>query len=119
MGNPVKLVFTGGNVHDSKVAIELLTGIDITKSRVLADKAYGAEEIRVFITEQGGQYTIPPRDNTPDPWKCDWWHYKERHVVECFFQKLKQFRHIATRYDKLISSFKAFVYLACCLILLK
>jgi transposase len=119
LGNPIKLIFTGGQVHDSKVAIELLEGIDITKSRILGDKAFGSEKIRNYILSHGGQYTIPPKSNNPDPWYCDWWHYKERHVVECFFLKLKQFRRVATRYDKLIGSFKAFVYLACCMILLK
>ena len=113
------MIFTGGDVHDSKIAIDLLADIDLTKSCILADKAYGSENIREFIQGQDGQYTIPPKSNCVDPWECDWWHYKERHVVECFFLKLKQFRRIATRYDKLISSFKAFVYLACCIILLK
>ena len=48
----------------------------------------------------------------------DWWLYKERHLVECFFQKLKWFPRIATRYDKLDASFLAFIYLASIAILL-
>ena len=48
----------------------------------------------------------------------DWYLYKERHLVECFFQKIKWFRRIATRYDKLDASFLAFVYLAAIAILL-
>ena len=55
---------------------------------------------------------IPPQSNVSEPWPVDWCLYKERHLVECFFQKLKWFRRIATRYDKLDASFLAFVYIA-------
>lgn len=105
-------------MHDSAVATDMLALTDISASIVMGDKAYGSQAIRNFITEQGATYVIPPRDNTPNPWVCDWWQYKERHLVECFFAKLKNFRRIATRYDKLLSRFKSFVYLACVMILL-
>ena len=118
-GNPLKVLFTGGNVFDSTVALEILSGVDITDSIVMGDKAYGAKDIRDYITENGATYVIPPKSNTIDPWNCDWWQYKERHLVECFFNKLKHFRRVATRYDKLITRFKSFVLLACILILLK
>ena len=62
---------------------------------------------------------IPPKSNTKEPWACDYYLYKERHLVECFFQKLKWFRRIAARYDTLDSSFLSFVYLASIMILLK
>ncbi len=71
----------------------------------MGDKAYGSKEIRDYITEHGATYAIPPKSNNPDPWHCDWWQYKERHLVECFFQKLKWFRRVATRYDKSDDSF--------------
>jgi len=85
----------------------------------MGDKAYGSEDIRSYIEDQGAAYAIPPKENTINPWECDWWQYKERHLVECFFNKLKHFRRVATRYDKLINRFKSFVYLACIMILLK
>ncbi len=119
IGNPVKLFFTGGNVHDSAVAIDILSSVEISGSVVMGDKAYGSKEIRDYITEHGATYAIPPKANNPDPWDCDWWQYKERHLVECFFNKLKHFRRIATRYDKLISRFKTFTFLAAVMILLK
>ena len=84
------------------------------RSNVLADRAYGAKTIRAYISEQGASYVIPPQSNVSDPWPVDWCLYKERHLVECFFQKLKWFRRIATRYDKLDASFLAFVYIAAC-----
>ena len=109
----------GGNIHDSSVAVDLLSGIDISESTILADKAYGTKEILDYIQRQDGDYAIPPKSNTRNPWKCDWVLYKERHLIECFFLKLKQFRRVATRYDKLATSFLAFIYIAAISILLK
>lgn len=85
----------------------------------MADKAYGTNEIREYITSKKASYTIPPKSNATNPWNCDWWLYKERHLVECFFNKIKHFRRIATRYDKLADSFLAFVYIAAIFILSK
>ena len=110
---------TGGNIHDSTVAVDVLSHIDISNSTVLADKAYGTKEILDYIQQQDGDYAIPPKSNTRNPWKCDWFLYKERHLVEHFFLKLKQFRRVATRYDKLASSFLAFIHIASIAILLK
>jgi transposase len=119
LGYPVKLIFTGGNVSDCAVAVDLLSKVNISGSVVLADKAYGTLDIRTHIESQNSAYCIPPKSNALDPWDCDYWRYKERHVVECFFQKIKQFRRVATRYEKLINCFKGFVYLACIMILVK
>lgn len=105
-------MLTGGQVHDSKAAVDVLSEIDISGSNILGDKAYGTEKIRTYITEQNAKYTIPPKENNTDPWYCDYWLYKERHLVESFFNKIKAFRRVATRYDKLASSFLAFVHVA-------
>ena len=119
LGNPIYIQLTGGNIHDSTVAVDVLTHIDISNSTILADKAYGTAKILDYIQQQDGDYAIPPKSNTKNPWKCDWFLYKERHLVENFFLKLKQFRRIATRYDKLASSFLAFIHIASIAILLK
>lgn len=63
--------------------------MNIKGSNILGDKAYGTKAIRTFITENNAKYTIPPKANNPNPWVCDFWLYKERHLVECFFQKNK------------------------------
>ena len=119
LGNPLAFLLSPGNDHDSKHAIPLLGQIKIDGSNILGDKAYGAKAIRDYIDSQGAAYTIPPKSDINDPWPVDWHTYTERHLVECFFQKLKWFRRIFTRYDKLDDSFLAFVYLAAIVILLK
>lgn len=119
LGNPLEFLLTSGNVHDSTVAVDLLSRLDLSKSNILADKAYGTNRILDYIQREDGEYTIPPKINTVNPWYCDWHIYKNRHVIECFFQKLKWFRRIATRYDKLDDVFLAGLFLASILILLK
>jgi transposase len=112
-------MLTPGNVNDNTVAIGLLDGLEISGSVILGDKAYGSKDIRKYITSQGATYCIPPKSNTVEPWDCDYHQYKERHLIECFFNKLKHFRRIATRYEKLSKRFLSFVLLASSMILLR
>ena len=119
LGNPVKRYLTPGNVNDCAAAIETLSGVSLAGSTVLCDKAYGTVEIRGYIESQGASYCIPPKSNATKTWACDYYHYKERHVVECSFNKLRPFPGIATPYDKLSTSFLSFVFLASSIILLK
>jgi len=85
----------------------------------MGDKAYGTVEIREYIESQGATFCIPPKTNAVNPWDCDYSQYKERHVVECFFNLLKQFRRVATRYEKLSRNFLSFALLASSMILLR
>lgn len=119
LGNPLAFKLSSGNDHDSVHAVSLLEQVNIEGSNILGDKAYGAKSIRDYIISREASYTIPPKSDVKDPWQVDWYTYKERHLVECFFQKLKWFRRIFTRYDKLDSSFLAFVYIGAIAILLK
>ena len=101
LGNPVEFLLSAGNDNDCVHAVELLEKVELSGSNVLADRAYGARSIREYISKHGANYVIPPQSNVSNPWPVDWSLYKERHLVECFFQKIKWFRRIATRYDKL------------------
>lgn len=112
----MEFLLSAGNDHDSVHAVELLEQVKISGSNILADRAYGAQAIREYISERGASYVIPPQKKISQPWPIDWHLYKEQHLIECFFQKIKWFRRIATRYDN--KSFLAFVYLAAIAILL-
>ena len=68
------------------------------------------------IHDQDAQAVIPAKTNRTKPRATDWHQYKDRNLVERFFNRLKQFRRIATRYDKLDSSFLAFIALACTMV---
>ena len=83
LGNPIHVQLSAGNVHDVKVAQEMLEAVKLRPGMaVLADKAYGKWELREFIANIGADFCIPPKSNESDPWFVDWWLYKERHLVE-------------------------------------
>jgi len=119
LGNPVEFFLSPGNDHDAAHAIELLDRVVIEGSNVLGDRAYDTDTILEYLEKRGAIAVIPPKVNRIVQRECDWWLYKERHLVECFFQKLKWFRRVATRYDKSDESFLGFVYLAAICILVK
>jgi transposase len=98
LGLPLKFILTGGHVADITQAIPLMQGV--SAQACLADKGYDSDEFVDWLKERNIKAVIPPRANRNEQRKCDWWHYKERHVVECMFGKLKYFRRIAMRYEK-------------------
>ena len=116
LGNPLYIQLTGGQISDITVAYELLEHVDVSGSIVMADKAYGATDFRIKIEKSEAAYCIPPKSNTVEPWDVDWWQYKEHSRLECLFQKIKNYRRIATRYDKLVVRFLTFVHLVCILV---
>ena len=84
-----------------------------------ADRGYDSQPFVDWLISAGAIPNIPSRITNTIQRECDWWLYKERHLIECFWQKIKQFRRVATRYDKLAKSFLGFVYIASILVLLK
>ena len=113
-GYPIRLRLTAGHVHDVTVASALIGGLN--PAIILADGSYDSLAFREEIKALGAQACIKPRRNRKLYIPFDKEQYKRRHLVECFFQKLKINRRIATRYDKLTSRFLAFVLLACILL---
>ena len=79
---------------------------------LLADKAYDADWLRKMVSAQGAWANIPPRSNRKDPICFSPWLYRQRNLIERFFNKLKHFRRVATRYDKLLVNFLGFVKIA-------
>ena len=117
LGNPTAFHLTGGQAHDLDGAGALLGAI--AAPTVIADKGYDAEaRVLTVLREAGKVAVIPPKRNRKAPREYDRDLYQARHLVEHFFCKLKQFRGIATRYDKTRRSFLAGVYLAATAILL-
>lgn len=118
-GYPVYLMLSEVQRNDINFAIPLLEHIDIEKSSVLADHGYDSQNLIDYIYEKGAEPTIPSKKGAKFERHCDWWLYKERHLVEKYFPKLKGFRHIATRYDKLAFTYMGFICLASILIWIK
>lgn len=107
-----------GQRNDINYAIPLLDHIEIDGSKVLADRGYDSNQLIDYIYDHGGEPTIPSRRGAKFERRCDWWFYKERHLVENYFLKLKAFRRIATRYDKLAFTYLGFLCIVSILIYL-
>ena len=118
-GYPVYFMISEGQRNDINYAIPLLDHVDTNGSNVLADRGYDSNKLIDYIYTHGGEPTIPSRKGAKFDRYCDWWLYKERHLVENYFLKLKAFRRIATRYDKLASTFLGIICIASILIWLK
>jgi transposase len=98
-------------------ACDLIDGV--AAQYVLADKAYDADRLYLKIIQQGGDPVVPPRRHRKRQHAYDRALYKERNHVERFFSRIKHFRRIATRYDKLAATFMGFVTLAAIMLWLK
>lgn len=117
LGNPTGFVLTPGQACDLDGADELLPAI--AADTVLADKGYDADERVIDLLQAAGKtIVIPPKRNRKNPRSYDKELYKARHLIENFFCRLKQFRAIATRYDKTARNFLSAIYLAASVILL-
>lgn len=117
LGNPASLIASPGHRGEVLFGAPLIKGIACRF--VIADRAYDAEHFHDTILDAGAEPVIPPRPNRRRPHAYDKHLYKERNLVERFFNKLKHFRRIATRYDKLLANFMGFVTLGAIHILLR
>ena len=115
LGNPIAFLLTPGQAHDLEGADALLP--QMQADALLADKAFDADE-RVIapLLAAGKTPVIPPKSNRKVQRSYDKELYKARHLMENFFCKLKQYRAIATRYDKTARNFLASIYLAAAVI---
>jgi transposase len=115
LGNPLGFILTPGQAHDLEGADALLP--DMAAEVLLADKAFDADE-RVIepLRARGKPFVIPPKSNRKVQRDFDRDAYKARHLIENFFCKLKEYRAIATRYDKTARNFLAAIHLAAAII---
>jgi len=117
LGNPTRLILTGGEQSDYGQGINLIKGQEA--EAVLADKGYDADYIVKAIKDMGAEVVIPPRSMRNEQREYDKILYEERNNIERMFGKLKHFRRVATRYDKLAVSYMSFVMVASIFLWLK
>lgn len=119
LGNPTGFHLTAGQAHDLEGSDALLPGVLGKIKAFLADKAFDAYDRVIALLEKVGvDIVIPPKSNRRKKRSYDEDLYKLRHLIENFFAKLKQFRAIATRYDKTEANFLGAIHLAASTILL-
>jgi putative transposase len=109
-GHITRLVLTGGQTADVKVALNLMPAG--RPDKVIADKAYDADWLLHYLDSEAIEAVIPPRKNRLQKRAIDYSTYKQRNVVERTINKLKQYRKIATRYEKTAASFISI----CCIV---
>ena len=109
-------MLTPGQAHDLACAEPLIDRAE--PQALIGDKAYDADPLIDTLSRRDITPVIPPKANRKTPRDCDFALYRERNLVERFFNKLKHFRAIATRYDKLARNFLAALQFACAIILL-
>ena len=114
LGVLARFHFTGGEAGDSPEALPLLG--DLKPGSLSADKAYDTDAILDHLADNGIAAVIPPRSHRIVQRPFDKHQYKNRNLVERFFCRIKQFRRIATRYDKLAERFASFVALTAAVI---
>ena len=110
-GRPVRLELTAGQAGDAPMAAKLLDTV-APGATVIADKAYDTDGIRSFVTARGAWANIPPRSMRKGTFAFSRWVYRQRNLVERFFNRLKQMRGLATRYDRRPDNFLAAIKLA-------
>ena len=114
---PVKLILTPGQAADVTQAKTLIEGVPFEV--VIADKGYDSKEVVTWVEQAGGEAVIPNRSNATKPREIDWSRYKDRNLVERFWSKAKQYRRVATRFEKKAQNFLAFVHVASIMIMLR
>ena len=119
LGNPIAFILSAGQASDIGQARTLLELTPAGIEAVLADKAYDSDEFIEAIQQRDAKPVIPPKANRSQPRKCDYVLYKERHLIECFFGKIKHYRRVFSRYEKKAKNYMGFVQLVSALIWLR
>ena len=117
LGCPVRFTLTAGHRGDCPQACDLIEGLPAKV--VMADAAYDANPLRQTIADRGALAVIPNNPSRAQKHPFDKNLYAERHLIECCFSKLKQFRRVATRYEKTAKNYLAVVTLAATMLWLR
>jgi transposase len=114
-GRLLSILLTGGEAHDCPPAQRLIRRTKAA-AKLLGDKAYDSAELRQWLKRRGTKPVVPNRSNRKQPFSFDRKSYKQRHRIENAFGRLKDFRRIFTRYDRLARNFLASVCLAAAIV---
>jgi len=117
LGNVLRLLYTAGQVHESTKAEALIA--DLQAQNIIGDKAFDSDRFRAHVAQRNMTAVIPSNANRSRAIPHDSDLYKERHLVECFINKIKHYRRIATRYEKTALSFAAILFLVGAMIWLR
>jgi transposase len=117
LGNPLRLRLSEGQRNEITQAAALIEGLPATW--LIADAAFDAGHFREALEAEGIAPVIPSNPSRAGALPYDRHLYKERHLVECFFSKIKQFRRVATRYEKTATNFLAIITLASTMVWLR
>ena len=114
-GRPLVLLLTPGNVHDCKVAKACIEALP-PPTELVGDKGYDSKDFREWLAERGTTAVIPPRKNRKVQYDYDKSIYKQRNIIERMFCRLKDWRRIATRFDRNIKNFMGAIAIAAAVI---
>jgi len=117
LGLPVRLSLTPGQAADVSQAPALLEGV--SAAVVIGDKGYDSQALVDARNARGAEAVIPSRSNRKPPRRYDQERYRDRSLVERFWARVKQYRRVATRYEKTARNFLAFVHLTSIMVLLQ
>ncbi len=117
LGNPLRLCLTAGQRHDITQAYHLLEGFEF--EHLIADRGYAAEHFIDYLLERGIEAVIPPHPRAKVLREYDEWLDRQRHLGECFINKIKHFRRVFSRFEKLDRSYLGFLHFVSSLIWLR
>ena len=117
LGNPLRLLLTAGQRHDSPQAPALIEGFE--PQVLIADKGYDSGPLLESVTAKGIEAVIPPKKNRLVQREYDRHLYRERHLIECFIGKIKQYRRVFSRFEKLSKNYLGFLSFVSALVWLR
>ena len=117
LGNPLRLLLTGGECHESPQAAALIEGFE--PRALIADKGYDSADFIKAVRAAGVEAVIPPRVNRNEHRGYDRHLYRERHLIECFINKVKQYRRVFSRFEELSKNYLGFLSFVSALVWLR
>jgi transposase len=117
LGNPLRLILTAGQRHDSSLAEALIA--DYEPQALIANNGYDSDALIQAVTAKGIAAVIPPKKNRTEMREYDRHLYRERHLVECFIGKIKHYRRVFSRFEKLSKNYLGFLSFVSALIWLR